>query len=104
MIDDFAPERRRIIGWYANQGWRTYATTCPSCSRPMVVCNADVRGCGSGVAGGIPSGSDPTQLVPNAPRVSLPNTPEQEPAQSEETQAVETEPPPSGWRDRPALL
>jgi hypothetical protein len=35
--------------------------------------------------------------------VSLPNTSEQEPAQLEETQA-EDEPPPSGWRDRPALL
>jgi hypothetical protein len=86
MDDNFAAERRRIIGWYANRQWVTH---CGSCGRPMLVCNADVHGCGTGVAGGIPSGSDPTQFVPNAPRVSLPNQSEVAPAPVEETQANE---------------
>lgn len=77
---DFTPERARVVhcmncGMHdkAVQLRPGYAQFCGTCGRPMMVCNADSKGCGSGQAGGT---------------VSLPTQAEAEPAPVEETQPL----------------
>lgn len=67
MHGDYAEERRRVIGWYADPRWTAY---CGVCGVRLGTC-----GCGSTPAGATP------------PPVSLPNNVEASAAPVEETQA-----------------
>lgn len=79
---DFAPARRAAIyqccgATHALHVPAGFSAFCGHCGRPMLVCNADVRGCGS---------------TPAVPEASAPVVEDVEPPKQET------------WRDRPPLL
>jgi hypothetical protein len=109
MDNSFTAERRRVVSEYACAACGVthalnippgYTLFCSSCGRPQVVCNADVRGGGSGVAGAVDilrelrtRPIEEQQMVAATfegalptPTVSLPSEAEQATAPVEDTQ------------------